>query len=546
MTFDIFASMNCHREISLGLKHTRVFYNSWSIQQIYYGAIEKAKEEGKLGLCDKLNARANEVYKMNFSSHNPRNKWNTAQRKVAKKFGDFLATLISKNVDDVYDFILVLNKWDEVTMNFPLPSSVINRVNEFVEECLRTCEECGALINTEDSVYSDSHNGYVCDSCAEYLVFTHDTEQYILADEATLAYTQWDHGVFSNPCWFENTDTLCPIYPSVVVDNVTHVTGDSFNASYWNWRNDGYQEGIHPDYEDEEEDEEEEQDYEIRNGVYDYDKHPLRDSFDYFDEPKEAGHDNVPIGMELECHVRGEPLEALQLANLVWILEVDGSLCPQYGVEVVSPPLCRKQWETVLPVLTSALTSEGGTAYTVPDDRMYGIHLTVSREYLTPLQELRISLFLLAQENAEFVRAVAQRWNIYSHSSGSNIGCLSKVSQRVSRVGGLSRRGGKPQLNAAMGKYSPLYLKGSPNTGLAEFRIFRSTLKSEMILKNMEFVWALLAWTDRKTVSGCSWNHLDFAKWVREHKKQYPTLAKYLRKSEYRVKQGAYTIVNNW
>jgi hypothetical protein len=282
--------------------------------------------------------------------------------------------------------------------------------------------------------------------------------------------------------------------------------------------------------------------------VYEYGHHPYREDayyFYYFDEVEKASRLNIPIGMELECRVKGDPLAAVKAAKLDWILETDGSLCSMYGVEIVSPPLCRKDWRTIIPKLTSCLMDEDSDAYSAgdKDGRMYGIHLTVSREYLTPLQEVRLGIFLLAAENADFIRAIAKRTRIYNASLG--FGSLPKTRQVVRALGKITRRyDGKTVLTYGLDKYTPLRLKGAAGSGLAEFRIFQASLRATTLSIYMEFVWALVKWTDRTTLSGTSWRHEDFVAWLKKRPKEYPKLVEYLQKPEYSIKYGE--IKNTW
>jgi hypothetical protein len=92
---------------------------------------------------------------------------------------------------------------------------------------------------------------------------------------------------------------------------------------------------------------------------------------------------------------------------------------------------------------------------------------------------------------------------------------------------------------------SPLNLKTDRyDKELAEFRIFQSTLVPHRIQKNMEFVWALCAWT--RQPSGISWDHRDFCAWLGQNQKEYPTLTEYLRKETYTVKGSKGSIPNTW
>ena len=275
------------------------------------------------------------------------------------------------------------------------------------------CAQCGEPIDTEDddNRHSDTYDGLVCESCAEDHVYLEDTDQFVDLDRTYVywAYTRWSSvsSEFCDERAFGNHSGLCLIHPDVQSGHVEYVTTGAFSDSYWSWRDDDDGSGVHPDGQPDTWDEDSE-----KLGVCGYDSHPYREAHrGYFGEPDGASNTNVPIGMELEVYVEGQPLDALrQAGNLDWILERDGSLDDEHGVEIVSPPLLRSQWEDTLPRLIDGLQSEDATAYNTPDGEEYGIHLTISRAYLTPLQEFRLSMFLVAEENGDFVRAIAQRW----------------------------------------------------------------------------------------------------------------------------------------
>lgn len=148
-------------------------------------------------------------------------------------------------------------------------------------------------------------------------------------------------------------------------------------------------------------------------------------------------------------------------------------------------------------------------------------------------------MLLCDARNLPFVLAIAQRDAVYS--AQIDIGHFQKP--RVVEINGNSRRfntnyrsttsiNGRTTTStrnkiAGAGKYAPVNWK---NNDVAEFRLFQSTLHTQSFMKNLEFVWALIAWTKPETASGSSTDHRDFIRWLDtpQHRADYPNLVAYL------------------
>lgn len=296
--------------------------------------------------------------------------------------------------------------------------------------------------------------------------------------------------------------------------------------------------------------------------------HQTRRNGNFFTERMAHSDDNtIPLGVELEvCCTNDDRDDVLyELGKKgyghYFIAERDGSLSDDRGVEFVSAPMTREMWERVL---SGKVTPEGKTlslcadmlelgvrGYNVKGNYgTYGIHISVARHRLTPLQEARILGFLLASGNAHFVQAIAQRASIYGSGKQIGSGFNENATFRNGKLGGLyneymgDRLVKKP---AGYGKYCPVNYKSTGNgmPALAEFRIFQSTLNEASFRKNLEFVWALIEWVQQPT--GGSVNHIDFCAWLGrpENRKMYPNLVAYLLRDEYNIK-GAKRIQNTW
>ena len=93
------------------------------------------------------------------------------------------------------------------------------------------------------------------------------------------------------------------------------------------------------------------------------------------------------------------------------------------------------------------------------------------------------------------------------------------------------------------GKYCPINWKGD----IAEFRLFCSTLNTTSFMKNLEFVWALVAWTKPEAATGSTWMHTDFLNWLNTpaNRKEYPNLITYLSKTKYPMFGGG-SVESTW
>ena len=259
-----------------------------------------------------------------------------------------------------------------------------------------------------------------------------------------------------------------------------------------------------------------------------------------------------PLGVELEDYSdsRYDAVEAMRSfshrqAIGEIILERDGSLSNEHGFEIITDPLGYNEWNIMGPKLCEA-ARKYCVAYQHPDsNNNYGIHITLGRNYLSPLQEARMMLFMTATENADFMRVIAQREGIYS--ARVDIGSMDKSKQTIFNLGQL---GEDPWQNnprrkkiQGVGKYAPINFKDY----LAEIRIFQATLHTPSFMKNLEFVWALVEWV--RDSSGSNWHHLDFVKWLGKRgtaRHDYPNLYDYLIRPVYGVKNYYKSIRNGW
>lgn len=254
-----------------------------------------------------------------------------------------------------------------------------------------------------------------------------------------------------------------------------------------------------------------------------------------------------PMGLELEAYAenRADAVAALKGLSSTdefpsqLILERDSSLDYAHGLEIITDPMGLAEWREYAPALLKTCRDNKIKAWDARNG-MYGIHITIARKYLSPLQEARMMMFLCAEQNRDFVTGIAQRPNVYAASLP--LGSLAKEEQKIENIGKLTRA----KKIAGVGKYAPINFKPL----LAEFRIFAATLNPVSFMKNFEFVSALVEWTSPMSATGNKWHCLDFIFWLMDNRpnarKDYPNLFAYLSQKELPVKGIGKMRNENW
>lgn len=413
--------------------------------------------------------------------------------------GKVLATAIREYTDGNIDVDSVIRSIDACCGIGTRPTGLaewLDHQNEIGE-----CANCSSLYAAEDGRISESHIAEVCPGCADEMVWVDDA--LYSPDDRRVVEAQSSRNSVE---WVMRDDAR-------ETHNGWYTEGYAESQGYYYQDDNGIWVDEDPDYQDEESE---------YGGIRAYHSHPLRNG-GYFDEAQPST--DPAIGVELECYMEGDLYDAMESNGLEWILERDASLDGVHGVEIVSPPLTLSQWRETMPELSSAFSAAGVSAYDAKGGT-YGIHVSVHRRHLSPLQEARISLFLACEENADFIRAIAQRSGIYCPSLDIG-GIYAKSPKKVGQLKG-------------KGKFAPFNLKSDNlgNPGVFEVRVFQSTTKAESILKNIEFVAALVAWSMPKSATGSEYRYAPFCHWLSSHKKEYPNLVAYLAKDEYKIKGG--------
>lgn len=393
--------------------------------------------------------------------------------------------------------------------------NVLTSHKDDLTDHLFVCPDCGE-IEWLESAGRTIYDNDVCESCLENYYYSSYHGEYIHQDDARPYYesTRSYHNEDADDWYNINYDYEATYHDGAYFDY------DTYDALF----------------SDDEEDDDD-------DGLAGY-----HSSYRNFVE-KASDKRYVPLGVELEVYAenRYDVVHSMRDDDAFsdTYLERDGSLSEYHGFEIITQPLGKTEWDSFAPKLLNHLLDRKVLGYNHPDSNSYGIHISINRAYLSPLQEARMSLFLTAEENIGFVKAIAQRNAIYGGSDTTQIGSLDRDNQTIRNMGGLRTISTRKKKIYGMGKYSPLNLKPD----VAECRIFQSTLHPQSFMKNLEFVWALVEWTNVTSATGSSWLHTDFVKWLAARPNadtDFGNLIAYLRRPKYVVKRGSGAITNTW
>ena len=405
-------------------------------------------------------------------------------------------------------------------------TAVANKNQDLVDN-LFCCTDCGSVHTDNYRYYTDNEDDAICESCTQTNYrWSNEMDCHIRRNHAS--------HYFPSQRSYENREH----------DWITSEYASS-NDIYWNDDCDAY---TAEDVYDEDSEDSAESSSDGRYGLMDY--HNSRRRFIVHQaNPNAIFTDMPPLGLELEIYAedRMDTCRDLQenfkpIGDL--LKERDGSLDGYHGLELITDPLGYEEWMDMGPRLLKQLKKTDCVAYNADhSDNSYGIHITLHRKYLSPLQEARMFLFMVAEENKYFIKAIAQRNGIYGGSI--DMGSQSKDYQNVCTIGGLGYETSMDQKKVlGAGKYAPINFKGD----LAEIRIFQATLHEPSFMKNIEFVWAVVEWLRSST--GARWSYIDFVTWFGQNRirarHDYPNLYAYLLRPSYRIKKFSASIPNTW
>ena len=402
-----------------------------------------------------------------------------------------------------------------------------------LKELNKVARHSATLANKIYYDHCSSFDFFQCDDCGEYFYYE---EQRTTSDDRSICEGCCDGSYLYSECM----DTYIPQDEAISVYNSTRSyhcgSADDFCTQRYGRNNfDEYDAVFFSDSDaycdlcgaDDEDEGEENEDRPSNDGLCNY-----HSGYRNFTEINKTGK-YPALGAEIEVYCEERAIVVSDLKDIGGlVLECDGSLDDYNGFEIITKPYGREEWVVMANSIFATLQEHGAVGYNEPAGTNYGIHVTVHRRFLSPLSEARIAMFLVDEVNQNFVRAIAQRAQIYSAHHGVGMGAVVNPNLR-SVSNGLTKSYSGPNNDIAKsgkiygkGKYCPVNFKEN----LAEFRIFQSTTNIVSFVKNLEFVWALIKWTNAST--GCSHDHRDFLLWLNtpQQRSEFPVLSTFLSK----------------
>lgn len=242
------------------------------------------------------------------------------------------------------------------------------------------------------------------------------------------------------------------------------------------------------------------------------------------------------IGMELEI-LTTNPLELRKQLPPEILAEVDGSIDRNYGLELIGGPYDLDKYtndKTPWKEIVEFAQKNGCKGHNAGE--FYGIHLSLSKSLFSTLHGAKFVVFF--NQQAELCQLIAQRSSIYNGSYGAR----KKVKDVIYNDGSYSRnieytdpvtRTYKPMKGITYNRYLTETTKYEPvraDGRRYEVRIFRSNLRWERILKNVEFVDAVKEFTRDASIVDISTPYKGtaaFLYWLGKNP-AYPNLKKFL------------------
>jgi len=236
------------------------------------------------------------------------------------------------------------------------------------------------------------------------------------------------------------------------------------------------------------------------------------------------------IGMELEINCSDRDKLATKLHSEI-LAERDGSLDSYTGVELIGGPYTcedyqkgKTPWEQTLTTIKD-IGGEGHAA--TGGSNFYGIHLSLSRSLFTTFHGAKFVVFFNQQK--QLCQLIGQRSTLYGVINSSGYEIRKKVKDVVyfsgadrdkttihSHIQGDVRdkiTSKNTSYYSETSKYEPVRVDDKRY----EVRIFRSNLRWERILKNVEFVDAVKEYTRDASASSVSTPYtgtVDFLYWL--------------------------------
>lgn len=354
------------------------------------------------------------------------------------------------------------------------------------DEHLKQCSDCGEyFIDNENDYVIDREGDIYCESCRENLSYCERCEEYSDCNDFV-------HIVDLDEYWCDSCAENHAYHCDSCGDWTSENHGDSdttlcrgcFESDYYICDDCG--ELIHCSDAMSDDD-----------GTYCrscYESNHSNDIHNYGYEPclnfqcADDENDKKPLpylGFELEAgglssaSERNDIAESISDGEETFYLKEDGSI-PDYGFELVSHPITLKRhkeldWEIIL----REMSTSGMKSHDLGESGC-GLHVHVSRNYLSPYKWLLIDWFISKyQSNFELIaRRKETHWARFKKSNGL------PVKEVYGKSSGT--------------RYQAVNFE---NSNTVEFRLFRGTLKYTTFMATLEIVDALVHWAAQLSIS---------------------------------------------
>ncbi len=324
----------------------------------------------------------------------------------------------------------------------------------YCESCrddqLSYCEKCDEYSDSDNFVRIENLDEWWCEDC---------TSSYAYRCENCGDWVSENYGdnntIVCNPCYADHYCT-CDDCNEVMHNDNAHFQDDgTYCESCYNENH--------------------------SSNVHEYSYEPY---LNFLSSDKDNENRLAYLGFELEAggvtsSERNRIADSISDGEETFYLKEDGSI-PDYGFELVSHPITLKRhkeldWENILRQMSNARMKSHDLG-----EESCGLHVHVSRNYLSPYKWLLIDWFISKyQSNFELIaRRKETHWARFKKSNGQNI---KEVYGKSSGT-----------------RYQAVNFE---NTNTVEFRLFRGTLKYSTFMATLEIVDALVHWANQLSIS---------------------------------------------